>query len=165
MALRCFEQFKRRRPELQVQNLAFARQHIVLDIEAQHRRQMRIDDGVGDQMREFRQFARAGFDRMQRLRAPRERFGMVLVVLRSACVEIPANVIETVARQPSVPRLQPAFSFRENESRPPHPRPARRCCRCNSALRRGCRGRAACVRKCRPIRRCAGGRYARLCWD
>ena len=72
--LALFQQFERRRPEFEMQNLALARQHVVLDVQPQHGGEVRVDDGVGHQMREFRQFARARFDGVQRFGAPGEGF-------------------------------------------------------------------------------------------
>ena len=66
------ELFEGRSPELQVQNLAFAWQHIVLHVEPQHGLQMRLHYGVRHQVRHSRQLAIAGLDGVQRLAAPGE---------------------------------------------------------------------------------------------
>ena len=47
---------------------------------------------------EFEELAFAGLDGMQRLRAPRQGLGVVLVILRSAGVEVPADVVEALRR-------------------------------------------------------------------
>ena len=95
-------------------------------------------DGVGHEMRQFGQFARARFDGMQRFGAPGQRFGMVLVIGRGARVEIPAIVIEAHRRVGQHgAHVGRASSVPGNGSPPPRRPPARRCCRCNSALPRG----------------------------
>ena len=81
-------------------------------------------------------------------------------------VEIPAVVIEAdggVGDQ----RLHfgGGLVLQVIEARPPRRPPGRRCCRCSSALPPGSRRRAACARRCRRGRRCAGGRCAPPCWD
>ena len=64
------EQLEGGAPEMEFQNLAFLRQQVVFDVQAQHRFQMRADDGGGDQFRHGRGFAVAFFDVFQRLGAP-----------------------------------------------------------------------------------------------
>ncbi len=73
-----FQKRERRGPEMQMQDLTFARQHVVLNIQTQHGCKVRVDDGIGHQMRQFRQFASARFDGMQSLRAPAKASGWSL---------------------------------------------------------------------------------------
>ena len=54
MRLRSLQQFESRRPELQVQNFAFARQHVIFDAQTEHGLQVRIDNGVGDHAQQSR---------------------------------------------------------------------------------------------------------------
>ena len=51
--LALLQQLESGRPELQVQDFALARQHVVLDAQAQHGLEMRVDDGVGHHARQF----------------------------------------------------------------------------------------------------------------
>ena len=73
--LALLEQLEGGGPELQVQDLALAREHVVLHVQPQHGRQVRLHDGVGHQVRQFGDLAFARFDGVQRLacasRAPR----------------------------------------------------------------------------------------------
>ncbi len=134
--------------------------------EAQHGGEVRLDDGVGHQVGQLGEVAFAGLDGVQRGFAPLERFGMVLVIGGNARVEVPAVIVEAnggIVQEFAAPRRR--SSPRGSGSPPRRRPPARPCCRCNSAPRRGGRRRAACGRKCRPGRRCAGGRCARPCWD
>ena len=160
------QQLEGRRPELQVQDLALARQHVVLDVQPQHGLQVRLDDGIGHQVRQFGDFALARLDGVQRGAAPGQRFGMVLVVARRVRVQVPAVIIEA-HRGVGEQRLHVgrASSFPDSGIPPRRRPPARRCCRCSSALPRACRRRAACARTCRRAWRCAGARYARPYWD
>ncbi len=93
------EQVERRSPEFQMENLALAGEHIVLDAQAEHRVQMRQDDGVGDDVGQIRDRARAGFDGVQCFAAPGQRFRIGFVVRRSSGVEIPAEIVEARLRR------------------------------------------------------------------
>ena len=81
-----------------MQNLAFARENVIVDVQPQHRFQMRANDGVGDDVRHFRDRARAGFNGVQRLTAPVQRLFVGRVIGRSSGVEIPAEIIEARPR-------------------------------------------------------------------
>ena len=56
-------------PELEVQNLALARQKVVLDAEAQHGFKMAAQDGGGDEVGDFGGFVAAVLDYVQRVEA------------------------------------------------------------------------------------------------
>jgi hypothetical protein len=96
--LALLEQLKRSGPEIQVENFTFARQHIVLHVEAEHGGEVRFHNGIGHQVSQFGQFARAGFDRVQRGLAPLHAFGVILVIGGSEGVEVPAIVVEAHRR-------------------------------------------------------------------
>jgi hypothetical protein len=53
-----------------------------------------IDDCIGHQVRQIRQFAFPAFDRMQRLDTPLFRVRLLLIVSRNPGIQIPAQIIE-----------------------------------------------------------------------
>jgi hypothetical protein len=55
---------------------------------------MALDDGVGHEVSQFGDDTSACLDLVQRLGAPRQRLGMVLIVLRDARVQVPAVIVE-----------------------------------------------------------------------
>ena len=74
----CLEQLEGGFPELELQNLAFLGQQVVLDVQAQHRFQVGADNGGGNQFRHGGGFAVAFFDVLQGLGA---QFQNLLVFL------------------------------------------------------------------------------------
>ena len=92
--LALFEELESGGPEIEVEDFAFARQDVVFDVEAEHGGEVRLNDGVGDEVGEFGKLALAGLDGVQGLLAPGEGFGLVLVGRRGTGVEVPAVVIE-----------------------------------------------------------------------
>ena len=107
-------QRERRIPEFQMQNLALARQKIVLNVEAQHRFKMAAKNGGGDQLGHFGGFIAAMFNFVECVQANLLarglfRIGSMLVPLRRAGVEIPAEVIDGRGR--SFRALRPLFAF------------------------------------------------------
>ena len=63
------ELFERVVPELQMQDVAFARKQIVADADALHRGEMAVDDRHRDECRHFRGLVSVFFDLLQRFRA------------------------------------------------------------------------------------------------
>ena len=90
---------KRGVPELQVQDFALPRQHVILHAEPLHGGQMAAHDRHGDDFRQFGRGAVALLDRRKRLAAQgrRPRF-VFLEKLRYARVQVPAEVIEARRR-------------------------------------------------------------------
>ena len=79
----------------QVEDFAFAGQHVVDDAKAEHGFEVAGDDGIRDNGGEFGQFAFAGFDCVERLRPPfHQGFFVVGVIGRRAGVEVPTVVVE-----------------------------------------------------------------------
>ena len=88
------EQLEGRVPEVQAEDLAFARQEIVFDVEAVHGLQVATQDRSRDQFRDLGHFVAALFDGVQRVLARLQALLVALVPLRDARVEVPAVVIE-----------------------------------------------------------------------
>ena len=63
-----------------MQDFAFARKYVVLNVQPVHGGDVRFDDGVRNQMPQFGEFALAGFDGVQRFGSPCKRLRMVFVV-------------------------------------------------------------------------------------
>src|SRR5579875_532498 len=89
-------------PEMQVQNFALARQQIVLDAQPQHGFKVPPQNGSGDQLADLGRLVAAGLDSMQSIetqhlaRGGLRRIGAV--PLRNARIEIPAVVVDPLAR-------------------------------------------------------------------
>ncbi len=86
-------------PEMQMQNLALARQEVVFDAEAQHRLKMAAENGCRDKLGHFGGFVAAFFNRVQRgiaqlLARSVLFFAALLIPLRRASVEVPAEVVD-----------------------------------------------------------------------
>ena len=158
------QHLERARPELQPQDVAFPRQQLVVDVEPRHRLQMRAHDGIGNERGEARRGIDAVFDVVQRRGANLQPLLVALVPLGDARVEIPAVVVES-RRRGDAPGIVERRAVRAAGSRRPRRRPARRCRRCSSALRPGCRGSSARARACRRAPSCEGGRCAPPCSD
>ena len=62
-------------PELEVEDVAFARQQVVAHADALHRGEMALHDRHRDQGRHFRGFVAVFFDLLQRFRSQSECFG------------------------------------------------------------------------------------------
>ena len=88
------QQLERRIPEFQMQNFALAGQQVVLDSQPLHGAQVAANDGGRDNVRHFRGFARAFFDRFQHFAAQGEARFVFLEKARDARVQIPAVIIE-----------------------------------------------------------------------
>ena len=91
---RLFQLAEGRIPEVQVQDLAFARQEIVFDLEAVHGFEVATQYCGRDQLGDCRSFAAGIFDRMKRFAAGLQMFFVLLIPLRDTGVEIPTVVIE-----------------------------------------------------------------------
>ena len=89
-----FEQFERRVPEVQMKDLALARQEVVLDVEAVHGLKMSAQDRSRDQLGNFGDLVAAALDGVQRIGASLQMLLVLLVPLRDARVEIPAVIVE-----------------------------------------------------------------------
>ena len=100
----------RRVPEVQAENLALARQKIVLDPKPLHRLQMPPQHGGRDQLRNRRRLVAAGLQRVQRLQPnllarASSRRGRRRVVRRPAVpladprVQVPAIEVDALARR------------------------------------------------------------------
>ena len=160
-------------PEIQVQDLAFARQKVVFDLQAQHGFEMAAQHCRRDQVGDLRGLVVSGLDVLQRVEAD-FLAGLLLglfdvVPLRDFARRGPSSSSRSsrpfsLSSAMSV-ALRRGSVFRSESGRRRRRRPARRCCRCSSARRRSGRRRAAGGRRCRPGWRCAGGRCARPCWD
>ena len=81
-----------------MQDLAFAREHVVLHVQPQHRRQVAAHDGRCDNLRETRRVPAPLFDGMQRLQPRLDPLRVLLEVSRHARIQIPAVVIEADCR-------------------------------------------------------------------
>src|SRR5262245_33794498 len=83
-------------PKLQVEDVAFARQKIVADIDASHGPQMALNNFRGDDFSHLCRFVLAFFDFLQSLRA-QIMFGIFsLIKTRNASINVPAVIIEFV---------------------------------------------------------------------
>ena len=83
---------------MQVQDLALARQKVVLDVEPIHGLQMPPQDRSRNQLGNLGQLVAALLDGMQRVRAHLQMFFVLLVPLRDARIQIPAVIIEAMVR-------------------------------------------------------------------
>ena len=85
-------------PKLKVQDLALARQQIVLHVEARHGRKMIADDCHGDDLGDARSLAVAVLDILKRLAAQFQPPGICFIKVRNAGVKVPAVIVEAHRR-------------------------------------------------------------------
>ena len=83
---------------MQRDDVALFREKVVLDVEAEHRRKVAMDDRARDERRQLRSFPFALLDAMQRVAPPLLGLRMLGVVVRHLRVEVPAEVIESHGR-------------------------------------------------------------------
>ena len=165
--LALLQQLERRRPELQVQNLALARQHVVLDVQPQHGRQVRLArwrPPPGAPVRPVRPSPASIACSVSARHC--ERFRMLLVIARTCARRDPSRDNRSAAGSSiSSPHVRRRLLLQVVE--PDHDVGHLHAGVVDVVLHFDavCRARAACGRTCRPERHCAGGRCARPCWD
>ena len=122
------------------------------------------DDAVGDEGGDLGVLVAAVLDVVQRVGARLQPLLVLLVPFGDARVQIPAVVVEARGTRRSSRTSVERLTARARGSRRRRRPPGRRCRRCSSAPRRGCRGSAARGPACRRAPSCAGGRCAPPCW-
>src|SRR5262245_4685126 len=84
-------------PEVEMQDLAFLGQKVILDVEPLHGRKMPTNDGVRNQAAHLRCVIAAAFDVMQGFETKLQALFVLLVPRRDTGIKVPAVVLEGLA--------------------------------------------------------------------
>ncbi len=93
-----FQQLEGRIPEVQVEDLALARQEVVFDVEAVHGLEMPPQHCSGNEFGDLGFLVAALLDGVQRIQARLQMLLVLLVPLRNTGVEVPTVIIEARSR-------------------------------------------------------------------